>query len=825
MLETARRAPLLPDMTFPYMDYAQGKRIITIDAEFYYDKDYTLNMQKKVGKDYLDFFSDERFDLLTVAVCEGHNPAYQVSATDFPRVVRELQLERGDTILVAHNARVEATLLAVQYGVVATNVACTMCMARASGASRLFRANLESLGRHVLGGEKNLAPAWEHLIHDGILEQAYALYTQIGDLERFNAEVAKQLPTFDASMGVLFYGLGHSLQDERTFPIANAHQALDWRYGSGVGQNLAKKALGAVRFGRKHKTIVDAMEGKRLADLHPHELQLYNRYVVSDTEASRDLFYEFAPQISYREGRMIQLTMDMYIKPEMRIDAELAKKAKREAEVERDHKIRMALEASGIDCTPDEFAKLLRSRHKFPEMFFPMIGMPCPPVDTPEQRKDFNRALYEQVRAYNMNSPKVRLPEVIILERGKYSTNMGKDSTLNDYVVEHFARGTKARTIWEAKLEVSSTIEITRLQRFIDKGEQHDKFGAPLEYGSAFTLRFGGADKLNLQNLGQDSALREAIQALQGHLLVATDSSQVEPRLQGFICDDQTMLDVFRSGRCIYMYTAAGIVGRSFEELEAMPHDDPDRKRIRNIGKVARLSLGYAMGAESLGRRGELWGIEFAPTIEEHYEEAKRITRAFRKDNPAITGMWKQLEKAMADSIDGYETYLGGADGRLMHVHPATFYGHKVTFIEMPGVRLVYDNLRWGWDERFERHQMMYDRVGTGGAVSSESIYGGKLLENVTQALAACVIKEQGIAAADLGYRLLFNIHDENVTTTPMEHLEKTVVDNVITMHRSPVWAPDLPLEAEASIGVSFKGKYDFSLTSGLEEKRNGESI
>lgn len=99
----------------------------------------------------------------------------------------------------------------------------------------------------------------------------------------------------------------------------------------------------------------------------------------------------------------------------------------------------------------------------------------------------------------------------------------------------------------------------------------------------------------------------------------------------------------------------------------------------------------------------------------------------------------------------------------------------------------------------------------------SESLYGGKALENVTQALASCAIKEQCIAVNDhFGYPFLFNVHDENITEASIADATTVAHNTISVMMQPPVWAPNLPLGAEAMLGKSFMGSHEYTHGKGL---------
>lgn len=785
-------------MTYPFTQDVQGKRVVTLDIETYYDSKYSL---RKL--DYMDYINNEEFELINAAVSVDNTPAQLIEEeADLREYLIGLGVEEPGVITVAHNARFETTYLSQRLSIKPAYTMCTQCMARGTGLSRIFGESLEKLTSSLLGGEKNIAPMLEAL--------------KLGSLDdKLRESLRENIAVFTAAQIIA----GKPVNVPEALQIMLEHLPPEER-----GQVAAGKRTQGLRAlaRKKSKSVVEYGVGKRKVDMTPGLLALYGIYVRSDVDSTKQLFDYFAPLLSHREARTINMTMRAYFDPRMTIDGGVARVALEEELAAQEAIVESAREGTFAQLNAEQLTKFVRSRVAFPYVLAGMLGISLPPLE--EASKNLAETIYHGIKAYNESNPAKPIPEFVTIKKGAYSMELSKDGVLNDYIVENYSKDHIVRKIWLTKLTKASTLTISRLERFADKGDRYEKHPGPLEYGSAHTLRFGGADKLNFQNLAKGGALRAAVQALPGRALVSADSSQIEPRAQGVICNDRDILQVFASGSCIYIHTASSIFGTTPEALIALKDTDPDEyKRIRNIGKVARLSLGYAMGAKTFGRRGELWGIMFADTIEGHYEEAQRITRAFRKSNPAITRMWSDLETAFSDAIEGRWTRFGGLDGNLISIYKEDIHGVPTVVMEIPGVRMMYPRLRWQWDELREREQMMYDRIQQ-GRLMTESLYGGKALENVTQALAACVIKEQGIAVEDTyNYPFVFNVHDENITEVAIAHAPTAAANIVELMCIPPSWAPELPLGAEAVIGKSFMGSWEYSKGGGFEKIKDGE--
>jgi DNA polymerase len=133
-------------------------------------------------------------------------------------------------------------------------------------------------------------------------------------------------------------------------------------------------------------------------------------------------------------------------------------------------------------------------------------------------------------------------------------------------------------------------------------------------------------------------------------------------------------------------------------------------------------------------------------------------------------------------------------------------FGETMATIMMPnGTYLRYRNLREELDKETGRVAYVYDKL-TGRAFLKNYIYGGKLVENYTQALAFAILKEQAQRLAARGVPIKLNVHDEWVTCVSIKHAATVVQLFAEEMRRPPVWCPDMPLNCEIDVGVSYGG-------------------
>jgi len=144
--------------------------------------------------------------------------------------------------------------------------------------------------------------------------------------------------------------------------------------------------------------------------------------------------------------------------------------------------------------------------------------------------------------------------------------------------------------IWDGRVAVKSRINETRASRFLAAADPAtNTLPAPLRYYAAHTGRFGGTDKLNLQNLPRGSELRKCLVAPEGHLVYVADLSNIEARMLAWLAGQDDLLAQFANGEDIYSNFAATVYDRPINK-----NDDPTE---RFVGKTAILGLGYGMGA------------------------------------------------------------------------------------------------------------------------------------------------------------------------------------------------------------------------------------
>ncbi len=287
------------------------------------------------------------------------------------------------------------------------------------------------------------------------------------------------------------------------------------------------------------------------------------------------------------------------------------------------------------------------------------------------------------------------------------------------------------------------------------------------------------------------SCIRSLIAAAPGHNLIASDYSSIEPRILAWLSGNVRLLEVFRSGKDVYIAEASGIFGESYETLKAKEDASENGTEERFIGKIATLSLGYGGGGKAFIGMAEQYGVDNIT-----FESAEEIKHAYRESNPQVVDLWNNCNSAAIRAVrNPGETFaVTNAVGR-------TVCSFRVVgmflFCKLPsGRNLAYfrphmgvgrfdnDEVRfWGMNSYTRKFEIM-------------STYGGKLVENITQAAARDIMADAMLELEGMGIPVILTVHDEVIAEIP-EDSKLTVerFEQIIT--GKPPWAEDIPIEAD----------------------------
>ena len=291
--------------------------------------------------------------------------------------------------------------------------------------------------------------------------------------------------------------------------------------------------------------------------------------------------------------------------------------------------------------------------------------------------------------------------------------------------------------------------------------------------------------------------IRTAFVAREGCRYIIVDFSAIEARVIAWMAWCQWRLDVFATHGKIYEASA--------EQMFNLPAGSVTKKSpYRQKGKISELALGYQGGAGALKTMGAL---EMGLTE----DELEPIKDAWRGANPEIVQLWYSCERSAKEAVLGKKSVtlrIAGKKSALVFAYESGFLT-----IQLPSKRKLFYV-----KPRIEAEDLVRETSAGGkfiaaraGSLTYEgqdqktkqwtrlSTYGGKLVENITQAVARDCLAESMLALDDAGYTQLATVHDEII----MEMKDGTLIEAEKIMGEAIAWAPGLPLR-----GDGFETKY-----------------
>lgn len=383
-----------------------------------------------------------------------------------------------------------------------------------------------------------------------------------------NSPVVMQNCAFDAGILAFRYGI-HPNFIVDTMVMAKL-SGFDRVAG---GTSLAKMSAQLEKMGIFNQVKgneVHNMLGVHASDMTPQQWQAYGDYCKLDVDLTHalymymiDFFGETSASdskhtVSVSELIMSDITTKMWTKPMIDLDVPLLQDYAVRLDQEREQMLSRISGDLGFTDT-DDLLKNLRSSKKFVALL-ERLGVNVP-MKWSEKKQEM-------------------IPAVSKTDT-EFLSLLDHDNEL-------------VRTLVETKLGTMSNMEQTRTATFLDIASRGL---APvfLRYASAHTLRYGGGEGTNYQNLSKrtkDPVLRRSMRAMDGHIVLASDSGQIECRINGLMSNQQDLTQLFLDGRDPYVDMATAIFNRPYDEIlhEAKVVGSKEGKKMRNLGKEAVLA-------------------------------------------------------------------------------------------------------------------------------------------------------------------------------------------------------------------------------------------
>ena len=521
------------------------------------------------------------------------------------------------------------------------------------------------------------------------------------------------------------------------------------------------------------KGDTNQFKGFHWADMTPEMQQDLEEYCKNDIEIESFLFQKLLPTVITQpeiELPLANQTLQLYLKPQIVIDFDLGEDLKKKMRLEA-IKPRMELRKRGIKAS----RKWISGNIKF-------------------------KALLEAF-----------LPdgESVPMKQGKNEMipAFAKDDEGLKQLLAH--PDENVRLLIESRIAMKSwPLHSKRVDNLMGQARARGgKIGAPLSFHSAHTGRWGGAEKINLQNLGGRGragagthpliqAVRGMLTAPDGYVFGLNDYSQIQARILPWLAAQDDLVRGFANGEDIYSAFATEL----FKSPVRKPKETdpgPVNKLLtirRGFGKDAILGCGFGMGTNRFFERCRA-NNDLRPMFdsgEYDWDFIDKLIKLYRSRYSKIPTFWEDVEKAWA--------FVTKYPGQTSILGALTFY-HKdnATYIQLPSGRyLRYPGARV---------------KAKGGCYGSDSLsyrwnkncWGGFLTENIVQAVEVDVFGPALLRLEAAGFNIVLHGHDEIVCLFKESEAEEKLKEMAEIMVEVPTWAAGLPIAVEGELTKRYK--------------------
>jgi len=451
------------------------------------------------------------------------------------------------------------------------------------------------------------------------------------------------------------------------------------------------------------------------------------------------------------ELKLIDLTLSMFIHPVLKLDTE-------------------ALRLHLVDTVAQKKAHLVSALQAVGKQDLAVKHI----LGDEETQAEVRKTLMSNVQfATMLKGLDVEAPTKISPATGKPTLALAKSDEAFKELLEH--EDPRVQALCAARIGTKSTLEETRTQRFIDIS-QRGPFPIPLKYYAAHTGRWGGTDSVNLQNLpsrGPNAGkLKKAILAPEGYVFIDADSAQIEARTLAWESGQDDLVEAFANGEDVYKIMASAIYSKDEQTIS---------KEERFVGKTTILGAGYGMGGAKFQAQLKTFGTEMST------DECSRIISVYRDRYAKVPALWREAQEALKCMMRGMTMKLG--KDSLLTVDDKGILLPNGLHIYYNGLAEVIEN---------DKRQFTYQTRN-----GPNKIYGGKVVENFTQAIARCIIGDQMLKIAKR-YKVVLTVHDAIGIVAKQEEANEARAYVESCMRWVPSWAEGLPVNCESGMGLSY---------------------
>ncbi len=552
---------------------------------------------------------------------------------------------------------------------------------------------------------------------------------------------------------------------------------LSQRYGIKPGQwidtkGMSKAVLGKTVKGHSLQLLSEhfelsyggrigkgAMETDGKWELTPQEEAALADYCLGDVDLDRQLFKKLEPDFPASQYPVLDLTIDMFVDPKMELDVPLLEETAK-MEAERRAKI---FDEIGIEKS------VFASNVKFPALL---------------ESKGYTVPLKKSPKKKNPDGSAMMIPALALGDTEFLDLMETENEDLKD--------------LCEARVAAKSTLLQTRSTKLARIGATGD-WSFDVEFsGADQTQRFSGGNGAggNPQNFTNPakirdpkkkkmaSALRKSVKAPRGFELVVGDFSQVEFRIVAYLSKDPGLIQSIEQHSDIYCDFASVFYGRRITKKD---------EKERNFGKQAILGLGYGMGWEKFQRTVY---VQTGEWITE--EEARRAVDLYRNRYSGVKALWAALDNTIQ--------LMATPDSTRKFTDIPVRFGFECVTLPS-GLKIKFPNLRQRPSQKFKgQMEWVYDAYNK-GHVETRTLYGGKLLENISQSIAGEFCKEvmARMNSNPITKKAVTGqVHDE------LHYRARKGLGLVVArklkreMSTSPKWFPNIILDAEVHVGTNW---------------------
>ena len=281
--------------------------------------------------------------------------------------------------------------------------------------------------------------------------------------------------------------------------------------------------------------------------------------------------------------------------------------------------------------------------------------------------------------------------------------------------------------------------------------------------------------------------IRTAFVPSEGNKFVVADFSAIEARVIAWLAGEQWVNEVFATHGKIYEATASQMFHIPIDKIVK---GNPEYS-LRQKGKVATLALGYQGGTSALIQMGALeMGLS--------EDELPDIVQRWRDANPRIRDLWWKVQQASIACVQTAQPQA--VPGLIFALEGDLLYGQSFLTVRLPSGRKLFYPRPFISDNQFGRPAVHYYGLGTNKTWGIESTYGGKMTENIVQAIARDCLAEILKRIHARGLQVVFHVHDEVIIDAP----QSVTVEEICALMAEPIpWAQGLVLK-----GAGFEGAY-----------------